>query len=25
MQLRELRDYISKRGWEPADEYVDTG
>lgn len=25
MQLRELRDYIQRRGWEPAAEYVDTG
>jgi putative DNA-invertase from lambdoid prophage Rac len=25
MQLRELREYIQRRGWEPAAEYVDTG
>src|SRR6516225_611831 len=25
MQLRELRDYISRRGWQNAGEYVDTG
>ena len=25
MQLRELRDYISSRGWQSAGEYVDTG
>jgi putative DNA-invertase from lambdoid prophage Rac len=25
MQLRELREYAGRRGWEIADEYVDTG
>jgi DNA invertase Pin-like site-specific DNA recombinase len=25
MQLRELREYISRRGWKSAGEYVDTG
>jgi DNA invertase Pin-like site-specific DNA recombinase len=25
MQLAELREYVSRRGWEPAGEYVDTG
>jgi putative DNA-invertase from lambdoid prophage Rac len=25
MQLRELRDFISRRGWQSAGEYVDTG
>jgi predicted site-specific integrase-resolvase len=25
MQLRELRDYVARRGWESAGEYVDTG
>jgi len=25
MQLAELREYVSRRGWEPASEYVDTG
>jgi DNA invertase Pin-like site-specific DNA recombinase len=25
MQLRELRDYCQRRGWEIASEYVDTG
>jgi putative DNA-invertase from lambdoid prophage Rac len=25
MQLRELRDYAQRRGWEIAGEYVDTG
>jgi DNA invertase Pin-like site-specific DNA recombinase len=25
MQLTELREYMSRRGWEPAGEYVDTG
>ena len=25
MQLRELRDYISRRGWQSAGEYIDTG
>jgi DNA invertase Pin-like site-specific DNA recombinase len=25
MQLAELRDYVSRRGWESAGEYVDTG
>src|SRR5947209_1801826 len=25
MQLRELREYISRRGWESGGEYVDTG
>src|SRR3954453_13655740 len=25
MQLRELREYISRRGWKNAGEYVDTG
>lgn len=25
MQLRELREYIARRGWEPAGEYVDAG
>jgi len=25
MQLRELREYAARRGWEIAGEYVDTG
>ena len=25
MHLAELRDYVSRRGWQPAGEYVDTG
>jgi putative DNA-invertase from lambdoid prophage Rac len=25
MQLREVRDYCSRRGWEITGEYVDTG
>jgi putative DNA-invertase from lambdoid prophage Rac len=25
MQIRELRDYMSRRGWEVAEQYVDTG
>ncbi len=25
MQLRELREYVARRGWEIADEYVDVG
>jgi DNA invertase Pin-like site-specific DNA recombinase len=25
VQLRELRDYVARRGWEPAGEYVDAG
>jgi putative DNA-invertase from lambdoid prophage Rac len=25
MQLRELREYVSRRGWEPAPEYIDSG
>ncbi len=25
MQLRQLREYVSRRGWLVADEYVDTG
>jgi DNA invertase Pin-like site-specific DNA recombinase len=25
MQLRELREYVLRRGWQPASEYVDTG
>jgi DNA invertase Pin-like site-specific DNA recombinase len=25
MQLRELREYVARRGWESAGEYVDTG
>jgi DNA invertase Pin-like site-specific DNA recombinase len=25
MQLAELREYVSRRAWEPANEYVDTG
>jgi len=25
VQLRELRDYVARRGWEPATEYVDSG
>jgi DNA invertase Pin-like site-specific DNA recombinase len=25
LQLRELRDYVARRGWEPAVEYVDSG
>ena len=25
MQLAELREYVSRRGWEPAGEYVDSG
>lgn len=25
MQIRELREYVSRRGWEPAGEYVDSG
>jgi DNA invertase Pin-like site-specific DNA recombinase len=25
MQLRELREYISRRGWQNAREYIDTG
>src|SRR5260370_18140167 len=25
MQLRELREYVARRGWEVAGEYVDTG
>jgi DNA invertase Pin-like site-specific DNA recombinase len=25
MQVRELRDYAARRGWEIADEYIDTG
>jgi putative DNA-invertase from lambdoid prophage Rac len=25
LQLRELREYVERRGWEPALEYVDTG
>jgi DNA invertase Pin-like site-specific DNA recombinase len=25
MQLRELRDYLTRRGWDVAGEYVDTG
>jgi len=25
MQLRELRDYVARRGWQVVDEYVDTG
>ena len=25
VQLRELRDYVARRGWEPATEYVDAG
>src|SRR5690242_2382113 len=25
LQLRELREYIARRGWESAGEYVDTG
>src|SRR3954464_5455293 len=25
MQLRELREYVTRRGWEIAAEYVDTG
>jgi predicted site-specific integrase-resolvase len=25
MQLRELREYLGRRGWEAAGEYVDTG
>jgi DNA invertase Pin-like site-specific DNA recombinase len=25
MQLAELREYVSRRGWQPAGEYVDTG
>lgn len=25
LQLRELREYVSRRGWEPAGEYVDAG
>jgi len=25
MQLTELREYVSRRGWEPSGEYVDTG
>ena len=25
MQLRELREYVSRRGWEPDAEFVDSG
>jgi putative DNA-invertase from lambdoid prophage Rac len=25
VQLRELREYVARRGWEPASEYVDSG
>ena len=25
LQLRELREYVSRRGWQVAGEYVDTG
>ena len=25
MQLRELREYVSRRGWKNAGEYIDTG
>ena len=25
MQIRELRDYAARRGWQVVDEYVDTG
>ena len=25
MQLRELREYISRRGWQNGEEYIDTG
>src|SRR5271156_3707551 len=25
LQLRELREYVARRGWKPAAEYVDTG
>ena len=25
LQLRELRDYVARRGWEPAAEYIDAG
>jgi putative DNA-invertase from lambdoid prophage Rac len=25
VQLRELRDYVARRGWDPATEYIDSG